>query len=137
MLDLEPFLLLPLALVLLLMAMPVVSRRIWGPATYVPPRDVFTKIEAGDEVAVLDIRSKKAFDEASIPGSINVPPGDVETYVAEQIPSETPVALVCQSDLKATKHAARLRKKGFANVAALKGGMFGWKRSKLPVHRAS
>lgn len=132
-LNLDPFLLIPLAIVLVLMAMPVVSRKIWGPVRYTPVHEVYRSMMSDDPVAVIDIRDTKAYRQGTIPGAVNVPPADLDAFLQERGLSETPVALVCQSDLNATRHAARLLKQGRTNVTAMKGGMFAWMRAKYPV----
>lgn len=133
MLDLDPILLLPLALVLLLMAMPVISRKIWGSVTYVPVNVVKQMRDDGEPLYLLDLRKPSAFAQGHIDGAVNVAAGTLDGYLKAHGVQDDPVVLVCQSDLSATRHAARLAKAGYTGVAAMKGGMFGWKRAKYPV----
>lgn len=134
-LDLDPFLLLPLALVLCLMALPVISRKIWGPVAYVPVHEVYGRMKKGEPIAVIDLRDAAAFQKGAVPGATNLPAQDIEDFLSDKKLSETPVALVCQSDLSATRHAARLLQQGHTNVAAMKGGVFAWKRAKYPLEQ--
>ncbi|MEQ8665694.1 MAG: rhodanese-like domain-containing protein [Rhodospirillales bacterium] len=133
MLDLDPILLLPLALVLLLMALPVISRKIWGPVTYVPVHIVKRMQDSNESMLLLDLRDRKAYSQAHIDGAINVTPDRLDDFLQGSVGDDRPIVLVCQSDLSATRHAARLAKAGYDSAAAMKGGMFAWKRAKYPT----
>ncbi len=130
-LDLDPLLILPLAFVLLLMAMPVLSRRIWGPVDRVPAHIVKQRIDEGSAQAI-DIRPPSDYRRGHIPGAINVSVGDLDAFVKDRSDGKD-IVLICQSDLTSIRQAARLTKAGHADVAAMHGGMFAWKRAKYPV----
>jgi len=132
-LDLDPILLLPLALVFFLMAMPILSRKIWGPVEHILPFHVHQKLAATEPMALLDIRNARSYTAERIDGAERVGVEDLDRVVAEKSQDNRPVVLVCQSDLSSTRHAARLRKAGYGNVLVMKGGMHAWKRAKLPV----
>lgn len=133
MLDLDPILLLPLALVLILMAMPVVSRKIWGPVTYVPVNVVKRMRDDAEPLTLIDLRNGSAFEQGHIDGAVNIGAEALDGYLQETASRDDAIVLVCQSDLSATRHAARLAKAGYVGAAAMKGGMFAWKRAKYPV----
>ena len=136
MLDLDPILILPFALVLILMALPPVSRKIWGPVRYLPVNRVYDRHNETRPTVLIDLRDQRAFAHGHIEGAINIPTDQLDTYLRATDTANETVVLVCQSDLSSTRHAARLNKAGFKNVMAMKGGMFAWKRAKYPVVKA-
>jgi rhodanese-related sulfurtransferase len=49
----------------------------------ITPQEVAERIRHGDAIAFVDARSPKAHDAATaqIPGSVRVPPGDIDAHV--------------------------------------------------------
>ena len=138
MIELEPYLLLPLALVLLLMALPILSRKIRGPVRYEMPADLARRLEAGEEVTLIDLRPEGDFSQGHLAGAINLAPAALDQSItdnwAEMEPlKDRPVVVICQSDLKSIAAAKRLERRGFSMVLVLKGGMFRWKREHRPL----
>ncbi len=137
-LTFEPYLLLPLALVLILMALPVLSRKFYGAVTYVLPVELARRLDNREDIAILDLRPQKQFATKHIKGSVNASAQDVEdklggaTEALGQL-GEQALVLVCASDLASTRLASKLGKKGFTGVMVLRGGINKWKRDHLPV----
>jgi len=140
MLDLDPLLLIPLALVLALMALPILSRRIYGAVNFIEPGILITELESASSPYVFDIMSLKEYDTGHIPGATNLPVSKFETMIEkdDKLIAGTrsdPVVLVCQSDLQSIKMWKKMHKSGWENIRVLKGGMYKWKRSSLPVEK--
>lgn len=133
--DITPEVILALLLVGVLMALPVVSRKFYGPVDYVLPRELMVRLDAGERVRVLDIRRERDFARGHIPGALNVPRQELARRVARVAggESEQPPVLVCQSDLRSIAAAKRLERSGHGKVVVMKGGMHRWKRDRLPV----
>lgn len=133
--DIAPEVILALLLVGVLMALPVVSRKFYGPVDYVLPRELMVRLDAGERVRVLDIRSPRDFARGHLPGALNVPRQELARRVARVAggESEQPPVLVCQSDLRSIAAAKRLERSGHGKVVVMKGGMHRWKRDRLPV----
>lgn len=133
--DIAPEVILALLLVGVLMALPVVSRKFYGPVDYVLPRELMVRLDAGERVRVLDIRSPRDFARGHLPGALNVPRQELARRVARVAggESEQPPVLVCQSDLRSIAAAKRLERSGQGKVVVMKGGMHRWKRDRLPV----
>lgn len=133
--EIAPEVILALLLVGVLMALPVVSRKFYGPVDYVLPRELMVRLDAGERVRVLDIRSPRDFAKGHLPGALNVPRQELARRVARVAggESEQPPVLVCQSDLRSIAAAKRLERSGQGKVVVMKGGMHRWKRDRLPV----
>jgi rhodanese-related sulfurtransferase len=132
MFNLDPYLLLPLALVLFLMALPILSRKIHGPVTYILANQLLQRLKSGEELTLIDLRSKKQFENRHIEGSVNISAREVEQKLGREAASpdiiEQAMVIICASDLHSVKLAAKLGKKGFSGVMVLKGGLYKWKR---------
>lgn len=77
-------------------------------------------------VRLLDVRTPGEFAAARIPGSQNIPLGDLESHADALAKSDTELVVVCQSGGRAKMAAETLRAKGRANVAVLDGGLAAW-----------
>ena len=133
--ELMPEVILALLLVGVLLALPVVSRKILGPVDYVLPRELMIRLDAGERVRVFDIRPPRDFANGHLPGALNVPRQELAQRLAETggTGSGPPPVLVCQSDLRSSAAAKKLERSGHGKVVVMKGGMHRWKRDRLPI----
>ena len=136
--DLDPLLLLPLALVLILMALPILSRRMKGKVNYTTTGELNTMLARDEPVVVIDVRSEKLFAEGHIEGAVNMTPSALKEKMTEggqgldDLKSQR-VIIVCKSDMESIDAAKFLEAAGFENVSVMKGGIFRWKRDHLPM----
>jgi rhodanese-related sulfurtransferase len=131
--SLEPYLLLPLALVLFLMALPVLARKFRGPVRFEEPADLQRRLDTGEELTLIDLRPQRDFERGHLDGAVNLPAAQLTERLrenqAEMVPlKDRHLVVICQSDLKSIAAAKRLERQGFSQVSVLKGGMFRWKR---------
>lgn len=87
------------------------------------------------KVKVINVLDKKFYDDAHIPGSINIPFTEVMDK-AKSWPKETKVVVYCSNyACSASGTVARKLKKelNFETVYAYEAGMAGWKQAGLPV----
>jgi glyoxylase-like metal-dependent hydrolase (beta-lactamase superfamily II)/rhodanese-related sulfurtransferase len=101
-------------------------------------QEVKRRIEQrSNELVILDVREKEAFDEGHIPGARHLPRGQLELRVNEAFPDPT-LHIVCYCDFGkvSTLAADTLRKMGFTRVVALDGGMKNWRELGYQVERA-
>lgn len=91
-----------------------------------------SKEESG--LKVINVLDKKFYDDAHIPGSIQIPVMEVVDRVKNWSKS-TEIVVYC-SNYKCTASgmiAKKLKKAGFEKVFAYEAGMAGWKQAGLPV----
>jgi rhodanese-related sulfurtransferase len=136
-LDLAPELILAFVLVGLFLALPIVSRKLYGPVTYILPSELKQRLDGGERLLVFDIRAARDYAKGHLAGAVNVmreelPDRLASTRDGESDAAPAPVVLVCQSDLRSIAAARMLEKLGHDDVAVMKGGMHGWKRARLP-----
>jgi glyoxylase-like metal-dependent hydrolase (beta-lactamase superfamily II)/rhodanese-related sulfurtransferase len=89
---------------------------------------------AEDDLIVLDVRERDAYEDGHIPGARLLPRGQLELRVNKDLPDPTRRILACcEFGQISTLAAATLRKMGFQRAVALDGGMKAWREAGYPV----
>lgn len=87
-----------------------------------------------ENAVVLDLRDRKEFDAGHIVDSVNVPYASLESRIGDlEKYKERPLVIACKMGQHAGAAGTMLRKKGFANVSRLAGGIAEWRNQNLPV----
>ncbi|GAC1667860.1 MAG: MBL fold metallo-hydrolase [Steroidobacteraceae bacterium] len=87
-----------------------------------------------DDLIVLDVREREAFEEGHILGARLLPRGQLELRVNEELTDPTRRILVyCEFGRVSTLATATLRQMGFRSAVALDGGMKAWREARYPV----
>ncbi|WP_395646103.1 rhodanese-like domain-containing protein [Terricaulis sp.] len=97
--------------------------------------EVKSRVEGGaNDLVVLDVREKDAFETSHIPHAMHLPRGQLELRVNEAFPDPTVrIVTYCDYGKISTLAAATLRRMGFTRAVALDGGMKAWKEQGFPV----
>jgi rhodanese-related sulfurtransferase len=89
-----------------------------------------------NDLVVLDVREKGAYDQGHIPGAKHLPRGQLELRVNEELPNPTlRIVTCCEFGKISTLAAATLRQLGFMRAAALHGGMKEWREASFPLEQ--
>lgn len=93
------------------------------------------RVEAGSEdLIVLDVRERDAYESAHVPGARLLPRGQLELRVNQELSDPTRRVLTyCEFGKVSTLAAATLRQMGFQHAVALDGGMKAWAEAGYPV----
>lgn len=87
-----------------------------------------------NDLVVLDVRERDAFEAGHVPGAKWLPRGQLELRVNEAFPDPTVRILTCCEFGKiSTLAAATLRSLGFMRATALDGGMNAWREGGYPI----
>lgn len=90
--------------------------------------------ESGDELLILDVREREAYEQAHIPGARLLPRGQLELRVNEDLPDPTRrIVAYCELGRISTLATATLRTMGYLRAVALDGGMRAWREAGYPV----
>lgn len=88
---------------------------------------------------LLDVRTVEEFDEARIPGAVNIPLDDLPGRVAEvsEAAGDAPIVVVCRSGNRSIMAAQILRYSGLIqmDIYNLDTGTLGWARNRGPLDR--
>jgi len=93
------------------------------------------RVEAAeDDLVVLDVRERDAYEKGHVPGARLLPRGQLELRVNQDLPDPTRRILACcELGYISTLAAATLRELGFAHAVALDGGMKAWREAGYPL----
>ncbi len=87
-----------------------------------------------NDLVILDVRERDAYDAAHIPTAKHLPRGQLELRVNEALPDPTlRIVAYCEVGKISTLAAATLRRMGFMRAIALDGGMKAWSEKGFPV----
>ncbi len=87
-----------------------------------------------NDLAVLDVREKGAYDTGHIPSAKHIPRGQLELRVNEELPDPTlRIVVTCEFGKISTLAAATLRQLGFMRTVALDGGVKAWREAGFPI----
>ncbi|MDP3739018.1 MAG: rhodanese-like domain-containing protein, partial [Hyphomonadaceae bacterium] len=89
-----------------------------------------------NDLIVLDVREKDAYDAGHLPGATFLPRGQLELRVNDAFPDPTVrIVAVCEFGKISTLAAATLRSLGYMHAAALDGGMKAWREAGLAIEK--
>lgn len=94
-----------------------------------------SRVEAGEEdLIVLDVRERDAYEGGHIPGARLLPRGQLELRVNQDLPDPTRRILTCcELGYISTLAASTLHDMGFQHAVALDGGMKAWREAGYPL----
>ena len=91
----------------------------------ITPVDLKKRMDAGDDVLVLDVREPNEYQINRIPGSVLIPLGELPRRYAE-LPKDRDIVAQCKMGGRSAKAQDFLKSVGFTNVKNLKGGILEW-----------
>ena len=100
----------------------------------VSAKTLIDQINAKTAPLIIDVRSKREFNQGHVPGARHIPfwrvASQAQTLSAFR---ERPIVVYCGHGPRAYIAGAALRRRGFAQVAYLTGHMKNWKSMRLPL----
>jgi rhodanese-related sulfurtransferase/TusA-related sulfurtransferase len=87
--------------------------------------DVIKKLEANEDVVVLDVREPAEYAFGHIPNAVSIPFGELENRVAELDKTKT-ILVVCRTGNRSDMASQTLSNNGFENVWNVVPGMTEW-----------
>jgi membrane protein DedA with SNARE-associated domain/rhodanese-related sulfurtransferase len=106
----------------------------------ITPEELKTKLDAGEEVVIVDLRGSLDFEAepAMIPGAVHLDYADLEE-VSDELAKAAEVVLYCNcpNEVTSAKMALMLRRKGVQKIRPLQNGLNGWRDLGYPVKEAA
>ncbi|HRW08708.1 MAG TPA: molybdopterin-synthase adenylyltransferase MoeB [Caldilineaceae bacterium] len=98
--------------------------------TEISAQELKQRMEAGEDMTVVDIREREEFVQGYIPDAIFIPRGHLELQIEQhQQDREKPIVVYCAGGVRSALAARNLKEMGYENVISLVGGFNGWKNA--------
>lgn len=92
----------------------------------ISPEDAKARLDAGEEIILIDVRTKEEYDQEHIPGAILLPVDQVQNEAAEVMPDlDATYFVYCRSGNRSSVATALLASMGYKNIYDL-GGIIDW-----------
>lgn len=89
-------------------------------------QEAHERIESGDPMAIVDVRTAAEYAESHIPGAILLPNEDIGDTAPAQLPvPDAEILVYCRSGNRSAQAAKKLVKLGYTNVSDF-GGIIDW-----------
>jgi adenylyltransferase/sulfurtransferase len=98
------------------------------------PSELKARIDAGDRLALIDVREPVEWDIVHLPGATLIPTGVFESGEGlGQVPQDRPVVVYCRTGVRSAEVLVMLKSAGFADATHLQGGITAWARQLDPT----
>ena len=91
----------------------------------ITPPEVKRKLDAGEDIFILDVRQPEEYAEGYVPTAYLIPLGEVGQRL-DEIPRDKTVIVVCRSGGRSAKASQQLNDNGFGDVYNMTGGTLDW-----------
>lgn len=101
--------------------------------------DLRTRLAAGEALTLVEALPPRYWEDAHLPGAINLPHDAVTVEAARRLPArDAEIVVYCASDTcrNSDMAAAALEAQGYSRVSVYKGGKKDWIEAGLPVEAA-
>ncbi|MEV6770406.1 adenylyltransferase/sulfurtransferase MoeZ [Nocardia sp. NPDC051030] len=101
-------------------------------------RELKEMLDAGKDVAIIDVREPVEWDIVRIDGATLIPKDRILTGEAlAELPQNRPIVLHCKTGIRSAEALAALKNAGFSDATHLQGGIIAWANQvdpSLPVY---
>ena len=100
----------------------------------IEPRALSTRLEAGEPIQLIDVRTPEEFAEGHLEGAVNIP---LDAFDPAALPDADGAqrVLYCRSDRRSGIAADRLAEATGRDAVHLEGGILAWEAAGLSVQR--
>ncbi len=89
------------------------------------PREVKQRLDAGDNLLLIDVREPEEVQMAAIEGAKVYPLSQSRDWI-DQLPKDQAMVVFCHHGVRSRQVALALRQRGHTNVANMSGGIDQW-----------
>jgi len=97
------------------------------------PRELKRRMDKGENVIVVDLRSEFEWADGRIPGSLTPVDDNLETLIPAITKNEVVLYCSCPNEISSARAAMRLKRHGVKHVRPLEGGFPVWKELGFPI----
>ena len=85
------------------------------------------KIDAGQDLMLIDVREPAEWDIVKIPGAVLIPKGEIlDGSALARLPQDKEIVLYCKSGVRSAEALAAVKAAGLKNSVHVQGGVLGW-----------
>ena len=103
----------------------------------ITPDEVKQKLDAGQSMALIDVREPWEFEVSRIAGAKLMPMGDVPSRAHQELDPDEHIVVFCHHGVRSMHVVNWLRQQGFENAQSMRGGIDAWSRTvdqKVPTY---
>lgn len=90
------------------------------------PEEAKARLDSGDAVTLLDVRTEAEYEESHIPGAVCLPVESIGAQPPASLPDpDAEILVYCRSGRRSAQAAGKLAKLGYTNVSDF-GGILNW-----------
>lgn len=98
--------------------------------------DVKRRLDAGEKVALIDVREESEWGRGHLPGAIHLGKGVIERDIEQRVPEAgAKLILYCGGGFRSALAADNLQRMGYTNVESMDGGWKGWLDAGFPTQK--
>ncbi len=97
-----------------------------GTYTTISADTVRERLDSGERVFLLDVRTQGEFDSGHIPGAVLIPVQQLKSRMAE-VPNDRPIIVYCLTASRSAEAAAMLSAEGYKDVFDMAQGIQAWR----------
>lgn len=119
----------------LVIILALIARSYLGPggAVGIRPMDA-VRLFNHENAIIVDVRTEQEFQGGHILNAIHIPLGNFEARMNELDKyKDRPIVMSCQSGNRSGRAISILKKRGFAKIYNLTGGIMAWQNASLPL----
>ena len=108
--------------------------------TTITPRELDDRLQQGEKLHLLDVRTPAEHAEIHVPGVQLVPLDRLDATKlasANGFAKDQPLYIYCRTGNRAKQAAEKLEKSGYAQCCVVEGGTMAWAEAGLPVNRGT
>ena len=107
--------------------------------TTITPRQLHERLQQGEKLHLLAVRTPAEHAEVHVPGVHLTPLDRLDARLAADngCAKDQPVFLLCRSGSRAKQGAEKLEKSGYTECHVVEGGTMAWAEAGLPVERGT
>ena len=103
-----------------------------SPVGQISVTELAERLKSADAPLVLDVREAWEREIAHLPGTVDIPMGEIPQRLVE-LPRDRTIAVLCRSGGRSLQVAGFLVAQGFAPVLNVSGGILAWGREVDPA----
>ncbi len=104
-------------------------------ARTISPEELHRKVQSGEQIQLVDVRTPVEFQEVHAQMARNVPLDQLDASPFANGENSGPIYVICRSGSRGKQAAEKLTAAGLNEVYNVEGGTLAWDQAELPVNR--